>query len=54
MKTFTIIWSRQDYGRLEIEANTEEEAREKFNQGDYKDADLNIKDGSMEIDSIER
>lgn len=47
-KTFyRIHWNRQDYGCIDIIANSKEEALEKFNQGNYKDVDLYIKGGEI-------
>lgn len=54
MNTYTINWEREDYGHIEISANSIEEAREKFEQGNYKDVDLNIKGGGMNIYDIEK
>lgn len=52
MKTYTILWSRQDYGRIEIQAESVEQAREKFEQGNYKDSDLNIKGGEIVAEEV--
>lgn len=54
MKTYTINWSRNDYGRLEIQAENEQEAIDKFYSGDFKDEELIIKGGNMEMESIEK
>jgi len=52
MKKYVILWDRNDYGKLVIEAQTEEEAREKFEVGDFKDEDLIIKNGGFELVEI--
>lgn len=51
-KFYRIYWTRSDYGHIDITASTEQEAREKFEQGNYKDVDLYIKGGDMTIDKI--
>lgn len=53
MKKYLILWDRNDYGKIVIEANSKEEAEEKFNIGDFKDTDLDIKNGGFEIVSTE-
>lgn len=53
MKKYKILWNRNDYGNIIIEANSKEEAIEMFDIGDYNDQDLNIKDGGMEFAGIE-
>ena len=52
MKKYLILWDRNDYGKLVIEANSQEEAEEKFNCGDFKEEDLNIKNGGFELVEI--
>lgn len=53
MKMYKVFWDRNDYGSIIIEANSEEEAKEKFSSGDFLEEDLNIKDGGFEISTIE-
>jgi len=52
MNSYKILWSRQDYGNITIKANSPEEAREKFEQGNYKDVDLNIKGGEIVAEEV--
>lgn len=52
-KFYRIYWTRSDYGHIDIQASTEQEAREKFEQGNYKDVDLYIKGGEMTIDNTQ-
>ncbi len=52
-KRYLISWDRNDYGRVEIDAENETEARKKFEQGDYSDKDLTIKGGEMSLVDIE-
>lgn len=52
MKKYLILWDRNDYGRLVIEAESKEEAEEKFNTGDFNEEDLNIKNGGFELVEI--
>jgi hypothetical protein len=47
MKTYQVIYERNDYGRINIKANSAEEARELFECGEWEEKDLNIKGGEM-------
>ncbi len=53
MNNYLIKWNRDDYGNIIIKAETEEEAKEKFEAGEYEEKDLNIKNGGMTIFEIE-
>lgn len=53
MKTYKINWYRNDCGKIYIKAKSEQEAREKFETGYYNESDLEIKEGSIDIYSIE-
>lgn len=53
MKTYKINWSRDDYGYILIQAETEQEAQEIFETGEFKDEDLQLKGGNMIINDIE-
>lgn len=46
-KFYRIYWTRQDYGHIDITAENEEEAKKKFNEGNYKDVDLYISGGEI-------
>lgn len=50
---YTIHFNREEYGYINIEAETEEEATEMFEEGNYDGKDENIKNGQTEIDRIE-
>ena len=52
MATFKVEWTREVWYRSEVEADTLEEAREKFWAGDYDD-DLDTITGSEIQDSVE-
>ena len=52
-KKFIVQWNRDDYGYIEIEAKSEQDARDKFDSGQFDDADLCTKGGSIEIERIE-
>lgn len=54
MPKYKINWSRSDYGYITIEAPTEDEARELFESGEYNEQDFIIKNGQLDIDSIEQ
>lgn len=54
MNTYKILWDRNDYGTLLIKADTEDEAREAFETGEWDEEDLNIKNGGMEVVKIEK
>jgi|GEM_PF-4976462 len=53
MNTYKILWSRSDYGYILIQGNNEEEALEKFRQGNFKDVDMEIKGGETVDEGIE-
>ena len=53
MNTYKVLWSRQDYGNIIIKANTEAEAIEKFQQGDYRNVELNVKGGEIVAETAE-
>lgn len=53
MKTYKLNWTRQDYGYILIKANNENDALEKFRQGNYKDIDMEIKGGNTIDDGVE-
>lgn len=53
MNKYFIRWNRDDYGHIVIEAETEEQARELFETGDWHDKDLVIKNGGIEIEDVE-
>ncbi len=53
MNTYKILWSSDQYGSILISANTEEEARELFESGEFRQEDLNYKGGSMIAEKIE-
>jgi hypothetical protein len=53
MKKYIINWARDDYGRYLIEAESAEQARELFEDGQFHESDLNVKGGSMQIVEIE-
>lgn len=50
---YHLRWDRNDYGYIIIEANTEDEAREKFETGEYEEKDLVGKGGNVEVVDIE-
>ena len=52
-KLYRILWDRNDYGKLVILASDEAEAREKFESGDYNEDELEIKNGGIDLVSIE-
>ena len=52
MKTFIILWDRNDYGKIAIKAETEQDARDMFECGNYDEKDLDIKNGGMEVVEI--
>lgn len=52
MNKYKILWSRSDYGSIIIEAESEQEAQDMFDTGEFNEADLNIKDGGMECESV--
>ncbi len=52
MKYYTILWERSDYGRITLKADSEQEARDRFECGDFEERDLNIKDGQMDLVEI--
>jgi hypothetical protein len=53
MNTYKINWSRSDYGYILMTGKNEQEALEKFRQGNYKDNDMEIKGGETVDESIE-
>ena len=53
MNTYIITFSRNDYGKILIKAETEQEARDKFDTGDYTENDMNIKGGDTVLEDIE-
>ena len=54
MNKYIILWDRNDYGKIVIEAESEDEARELFESGEWEEEDLNIKNGGMEIVAIKK
>lgn len=52
MNKYKINWSRSDYGYITIEAETEDEARELFESGEYPEQDFIVKNGQIDIDTI--
>ncbi len=53
MKKYKILWSSDQYGSIIISANTEDEARDMFDTGEFNQEDLNYKGGSMICEKIE-
>lgn len=53
MKTYRIFFNREEFGSIAIEADTEEEAIEMFEEGDYDESQERIKNGQTDIDHIE-
>jgi hypothetical protein len=53
MTKYIIKWNREEYGHIIIEAETEEQAKEIFETGEYEEKDLNIKNGGIYLESIE-
>lgn len=52
MKTFEILWQCDEYGYINIQAESEDEAREKFETGEFEDKDLMPKNGGMQVEKI--
>lgn len=52
MKTFKVNWSRDDYGYILIKAETEQEAIDLFETGEFNDNKLELKGGNMIINDI--
>jgi len=52
-KEYYIRWNRNDYGYIVIKADSEDQAREKFESGEYEDKDLVVKNGGIEIEDVE-
>jgi hypothetical protein len=53
MKKYIINWTREDYGRITLEAESAEQARELFEDWQFHESDLNVKGGSMQVVEIE-
>ena len=53
MKKYIIQWVRDDYGRITLEAESAEKARELFEDGQFHESDLNVKGGSMQCVKVE-
>ena len=53
MKKYIIYWNREEYGKIIIEAENEELARDKFERGSYEDENLIIKSIDMNISDVE-
>ncbi len=51
-REYQVKWTRQEYGYINMYAKDEQHAREKFEQGDYMDVDLVVRDGGLEIDEV--
>lgn len=49
MKKFIVYWDRDDYGSIEIEAESKEQAEELFLSGEFDEKDLFIKNGGFAI-----
>lgn len=52
--TYSILFSREEGGRVAIHADSEEEARELFESGEYDSDEERIKNGQTEIIEVSR
>lgn len=52
MKTYKIDFSRDEYGYIIIKANSEQEARDLVDTGNYNESDLIYKDGSLQSQKV--
>lgn len=53
MKTYTIRFNREEFGYVNLEADSEEEAIEMFEEQEYDNDLERIKNGQTDIESIE-
>jgi hypothetical protein len=53
MKKYCVEFYRTQYGFIEVDANSENEARERVDTGDYDEDAENIKGGDLEIMEVE-
>ena len=53
MKNYIVQWNRDDYGHIIIKADSEQEARDKFDTGDYDDSQLVTRGGSIGVERVE-
>ena len=53
MQKYKVLISRDDYGYIIVKANSEEEARETIESGEWTDEEYTSKGGGITVDNIE-